>query len=114
MKGKFKILNLKTQICILQVAGFILLALASNAFAVPETASVRITDVTPTSFSVVWMTDVAADPEVEVYSESSMTNQITDKFIVTRMPAGSQKVAVAAKGRGIMKVRVSGLSPSSK
>ncbi len=114
MKGKIKILNLRSQICILQVAGFILLALVSNALAVPETVSVRIADVTTSSFSVVWMTDVPADPEVEVYSDSAMTTGITDKCVITSMPSGSQKVSGAAKARGIMKVRVSGLRPSTK
>lgn len=87
---------------------------ASQALAVPETVSVRITDVTTSSFSVVWMTDVSADPAIEVYSDSSMTNKITDKLLITSMPAGSQKVISAARGRGIMKVRVSGLSSSTK
>jgi hypothetical protein len=92
----------------------IILLLPVHAHAVPDTASVRVTDVTTSSFSVVWMTDVTAEPLVEIYSDSSMATQITDKFIVTLMPAGSQKVASAAKGRGILKARVSGLNPSTK
>ena len=87
--------------------------LAGHAFAVPETAGVRITDVTPTSFSVVWLTDVAADPAVEVYADNAMTSQITDRLIVTSMPATSQRISAAAKNKGIMKVRVSGLTPST-
>ncbi len=63
---------------------------------------------------MVWMTDVAADPAVEIYSDSAMTNQITGSVMVTPMPASSQEVVQAAKNRGIMKVRVSGLSASAR
>lgn len=87
--------------------------LAGHAFAVPETAGVRITDVTPTSFSVVWLTDVPADPAVEVYADNAMTSQITDRLIVAPMPSESLRISAAAKGKGIMKVRVSGLNPST-
>ncbi len=87
--------------------------LSGHAFAVPETAGVRITDVTPTSFSVVWLTDVTADPAVEVYADNAMTSQITDRLIVTPMPSGSQRISTAAKSKGIMKVRVSGLTAST-
>jgi hypothetical protein len=87
--------------------------LVGNAFAVPETAGVRITDITPASFSVVWLTDVTADPAIEVYADSAMVDQITDRLVVTPMPSGSMRAAEAAKSKGIMKVRASGLSPST-
>lgn len=91
---------------------FFIFALVSHALAVPETVGVKITDVTTSSFSVVWMTDVAAEPMVEVYSDSSMTNQITE-LVTTPMPASSTTVVEAARNKGIMKIRVSGLSPST-
>ena len=90
------------------------LLLPIHALAVPDTVSVRITDVTTSSFSVVWMTDVAADPSVEVYADSAMTTQITDKLMTIPMPAGTQEIIQAAKNKGIMKVRISGLSPATK
>lgn len=37
-----------------------------SALAVPEMVAVRVTDVTPTSFSLVWMTDVAAEDRKSV------------------------------------------------
>lgn len=86
---------------------------ASPVFAVPETTAVRITDVTTSSFSVVWMTDVAADPSVEVYADNSMQQRITEGIVVTPMPAGSNKAAQAARAKGIMKVRISGVYPST-
>ena len=68
---------------------FALCILASSAFAVPETTAVRIADVTTSSFSLVWMTDVAADPSVEVYADNSMQQRITEGIRVTALPAGS-------------------------
>jgi hypothetical protein len=97
---------------ILLIAFFVIFA--STAFAVPDTASVRITDVTTSSFSVVWLTDVAAEPSVEVYSDGTMKNRITADLALAIMPAGSQKVAAAARAKGIMKVTVSGLAPSTR
>lgn len=87
--------------------------LASPVHAVPETNSVRITDVTTSSFSVVWMTDVAADPSVEVYSDSAMSQRVTDGVNIAAMPAESSKTAQAAQTKGIMKVRVSGVQPTT-
>lgn len=90
-----------------------LLVWASSAFAVPETVSVRVTDVTTSSFAVVWMTDVAATPNVEVYSDSGMVNRLSDTVTVIPMPDAPQDVAVAARGKGVMKVRVAGLTPNT-
>lgn len=96
------------------MTGLALLGLLSgHAFAVPETAGVRITDVTPTSFSVVWLTDVPADPAVEVYADNAMTSKITDRLVVTPMPSASLRISAAARSKGIMKIRVSGLTPST-
>jgi hypothetical protein len=89
------------------------LAWAGSAYAVPETVSVRVTDVTTSSFAVVWMTDVAAMPSVEVYADSAMTNRLSDAVTVTPMPDAPLDVAAAARGKGVMKVRVAGLTPNA-
>jgi len=86
---------------------------ASPVYAVPETNEVRITDVTASSFSLVWMTDVAATPDVEVYADNSMTQRVTEGLIVARMPAGNSSAAQAARTKGIMKVTVSGMQPTT-
>ncbi|HEY6871728.1 MAG TPA: fibronectin type III domain-containing protein [Geobacteraceae bacterium] len=91
----------------------ILVGTAGSALAVPETVSVRITDVTTSSFAVVWMTDVAATPNVEVYGDAAMTNLLTDTVTIIPMPDVPQEVTVAARGKGIMKVRVAGLTPGT-
>lgn len=107
--GVKKLLIYPIGLIILQCAFF---ALASSAFAVPETTEVRIADVTTSSFSVVWITDVAADPSVEVYADSSLQQRVTDGVTIDAMPAGNVQ-AQAAKAKGIMKVRVSGVLPAT-
>ncbi len=95
------------------VSIIILLLFAGTAQAVPETVSMRITDVTPSSFSVVWMTDVTAEPTVEVFADSSMTTDVTGMVDVMPMHGASAAVVEAARVRGIMKVCVTGLSADS-
>ena len=89
------------------------LILRGNALAVPETMSVRVTDVTPTSFAVVWMTDVAAVPEVEIYLDAAMQEQLSEEVLLTPMADASAQVAAAAQQKGIMKIRATGLAPST-
>lgn len=99
-----------------RISSIIFMALlfsAGNAFAVPETVGVRITDVTASSFSVVWMTDVPAEPAVEVYADSSGTNSVAGTVKTTPFPGASANVAASAREKGIMKVNVSGLAPDT-
>jgi hypothetical protein len=98
---------------ILLAALLLLTPLCQAALAVPDTVSARVTDVTTSSFSIIWMTDVAADPGVELYSDAAMTTPLIDGIVVTPMPDASQDVITAAKAKGVMKVRVSGLSAST-
>ncbi|WP_054696254.1 hypothetical protein [Geotalea toluenoxydans] len=86
---------------------------AENALAVPETVSVRVTDVTTSSFAVVWLTDVAAMPQVEVYTDAAMTNRLTETISLSPMPDAPQEVAAAARSKGIMKIRVTGVTPNT-
>lgn len=83
-------------------------ALQGSALAVPELVGVRVSDVTPTSFSLVWQTDLAADPAVELYEDAAMTRQITEGVQISPMPDLTAAVAASAKAKGIMKIRVSG------
>lgn len=91
----------------------VLLMCAGPAWAVPETVSMRLTDVTTASFAVVWMTDVAADPSVEVCRDAGMMDCLADAGQIMPMPDAAQPVASAAREKGIMKVRVSGLQPNT-
>lgn len=77
--------------------------------AVPETVGARITDVTPASFSIVWMTDVPANPTVEVFADASMAVPIIEGIEIMPMAGAAPDVALAAREKGIMKVQVTGL-----
>jgi len=90
-----------------------LVLMAGTALSVPETVSVRLADVTTSSFAVVWLTDVASEPTVQVFSDSEANNEITETLRLTAMPDAESDVASAAKGKGIMKVRVSGLEAAT-
>ena len=91
----------------------LLLVVTQVAWAVPDTVRIQVTDVTTSSFSLVWMTNVAATPGVEIYSDPSLTNRIDDKVVITSMPDVMAEVAESARSKGIMKVRVAGLSPNT-
>lgn len=113
-KNRFAILRLAVSLraLLLGAAAFLWLSAAVPAAAVPETAEVRVTDVTASSFCLVWMTDLAADPGAEVYADRAMTQRLTEGITVVPMP-GAGRPAQAAKAKGIMKVRVSGLIPAT-
>lgn len=90
-----------------------LLFFPGAANALPEVAGLTITDVTASSFSIVWMTDVQGEPDIEIYSDAQMTNSVKDRIIITRMAGASGDTKDAATGKGNMRVMVSGLDPDA-
>ena len=92
------------------MASFALLALCRSAMAVPDTVSARVTDVTTTSLSMVWMTDVPAEPALEIYADAGMAAPVSEGIVVTSMPDATPATLAAARSNGIMKVRVTGLA----
>lgn len=86
---------------------------AEGALAVPETASVRVTDVTPTSFAVVWLTDVPVEPTLQLFRTADGTGDITSTLRQAPFPETAPTVKAAARSKGIMKVRVTGIAPQS-
>lgn len=104
-------MRLNTNAAASALLGLLLFCSTSGvALAVPDTVSIRVTDVTTNSFALVWMTDVPAEPAVEVYSDAGMTTKVTDGVTVSPMPDAPPAVVSAATANGIMKIRVSGLS----
>jgi len=81
--------------------------------ALPQTTEVDVADVTPNSFSLVWMSDRESEPSVRVYSDESLTQEITSGLTVLPMGGIPSDVAGAAKSRGILKVTVTGVSAST-
>ncbi len=103
-------MSFKIRIIATRLVGLLLFcSIPGVALAVPDTISLRVTDVTTCTFALVWMTDVPAVPAVEVYADAGMTTPVTDGITETAMPDVAPAVAAAATANGIMKVRVSGL-----
>ncbi len=88
---------------------FILLCLPNICLAAPDTLAVRVTDVTPNSLSLVWMSDMPAEPSVQVFSDAAMANDITSQVKVVSMPCASADAAAAARLKNLFKVRIEGL-----
>lgn len=86
-----------------------LLISVSSAWAVPETVSVRVADVTTSSFAVVWMTSPGVQPQIELYGDAALNDKLSDGLMFTPLPDMSTATAEAARQKGIMQVRVSGL-----
>jgi hypothetical protein len=105
-----RIIEIKmTCINVLAAAVLLVVLFTAPAWAVPEVSGMRITDVTTTSFSVVWMTDVAGEPNVQVYADVAKSVELSDRLTIVPMPAMNAEAAGAAREKGIMKVRVTGL-----
>jgi len=96
----------------LVVFAILAISLPQSARAVPDTVSVRVADVTTSSFSLVWMTDVQTEPEVEVYTDAAMASRLSEGLSITAMPDATPDISAAARAKGIMKIRVSGLGPA--
>jgi len=88
---------------------FFCLVGAATCWAVPETVGVRVTDVTPRSFCLVWMSNVAVEPDVEVYADAGMTEELTSEVRVEAFPDAGVTVHEAAAAKHIYRLRVAGL-----
>jgi hypothetical protein len=89
------------------------MTMATTAFAASELSGVRVTDVTTSSFSMVWVADTVGEPEIYVYADAAMKNLLNASLEVSILPEVSPEVRLAALGKGIIKVRVHMLNPST-
>jgi len=83
--------------------------------AMPQISRTQVTDVTPYSFSVIWVSDIATNADIKVYSDAAGLNQITGSVKVEPIPVGNGFGAVKsdAQSRGVLKVRIGKLTPST-
>jgi hypothetical protein len=92
-------------------------AIAISAHAdVPVTSNVMVTDVTPTSFSVVWSASEASKPGLNVFYAEDGATIVEDAVVVAHPVNDSTNEAAiieAAENRGVMKVMVAGLEPDT-
>ena len=94
------------------ILGVFVLFCDDSALAAPEVVGARVTNVTPVSFSVVWMTDmVGAAPALEIATDSAMSGLINDSIEFIPMAGVSSEVAESARAKGVMNVMAVGLEP---
>lgn len=86
--------------------------LPAISLAAPDTLAVAITDATPNSLCLVWMSDMPANPAVQVFTDSAMTIDITSQVRIVSMPCAAN-IAAAALQKNIFKVRIEGLQPQT-
>ncbi len=94
----------------------IILLLAGETLASsPLVQDIIITDVTSVSFSVIWTSDQPSNCDIAVFTNENGTEDISATLMITPHPTRSNNptIVTAAQNRGVMKVRVSSLTPSS-
>jgi hypothetical protein len=97
------------------IAALLLLLWSASVHAAgPLPRDIHVADVTPTSFTVVWKTDAPGTGNLEVYQNVLGTITAAGVVIETRhVLDGDTATAVAAEDIGVLRVRVSNLSPET-
>ncbi len=93
---------------------FFLLVLPVAAYGgVPEVSHVMVTDVTTTSFSVIWAANEASTAGLEVYADENGSSLVDALITPHPIESGDDTIKTAAENNGVMKVRVTGLAPDT-
>jgi len=108
-------MRVKRRLRIRWLSLFFLLVLPVVAYGgVPEVNHVMVTDVTTTSFSVIWAANEASTAGLEVYADENGSSQIVDAVITAHpIECGDETIKAAAEDNGVMKVMVTGLEPDT-
>jgi len=108
-------MRVKRRLRIRWLSLFFLLVLPVAAYGgVPEVNHVMVTDVTTTSFSVIWAANEASTAGLEVYADENGSSQIVDAVITAHpIECGDETIKAAAEDNGVMKVMVTGLEPDT-
>ena len=91
-------------------AGDVLTASVTPVFAeaAPSVGDITVTDVTPTAFSVVWGSNQPSECTLNVFDDEAGTTPTLGATVTSEIETRPE-----AGNRGIMKVRVTGLQPST-
>ena len=77
-------------------------------------ADVYVTDVTPSSFTIVWVDESNATGSVDLYSDVLGTQAVTDAVFQNRLTDSNDTLlANQARANGVLRVRVSNLSANT-
>jgi len=112
MKLFTKLHNFVAQaMCLMGIAVAILWTQQSYAISAND---VHITDVTPVSFTVVWAVDEAASGTLQLYDDVLGSRANTTATIQAQFTeSGDSALATQAANQGVLRVRVSGLTPAT-
>ena len=76
---------LKKHLLLLPILGLIL-GYSQVLLAAITLSHTQVTDVTPSSFSILWHASEASVPRVDVYLDAAATQDITDQVEIIRFP----------------------------
>jgi hypothetical protein len=99
----------------LALAALAAAASAGGALAAgPDVRFLTVTDVTPRSFRVVWLSSDPADATLRLFEAPACTNEIfTADVVPFPLVSGVARLADEARQRGVMVAQVSGLTPDT-
>jgi hypothetical protein len=110
------------------VLGIVVLSSVTAVQSASTMESVYTTDVTPSSFSVIWQTSELSEPAISIFSDPAGANDITKTFAIVSFPVHSGNpdaigeyaaeldkdvIRDAAKALGLMKITVHGCTPDT-
>lgn len=92
---------------------FLLFAVCSVQASPVIVTDITVTDVTPSSFSVLWNGDQSAIPSIRIFSDADGSQEITGGLLITSHPLKGKHSSVRehARDNGALQVQVSGLTP---
>lgn len=108
-------MRVKRRLKIRWLSLFFLLVLPVVAYGgMPEVSHVMVTDVTTTSFSVIWAASEASTADLEVYEDENGAVPIADAVIEPHpIECGNEQIRIMAEDQGVMKVRATGFAANS-
>ena len=95
---------------------FFLLFSICQVQAAPVTVSdTTVTDVTPSSFSVLWNGDQAAIPDLRIFADANGSQELTGQITVTAYPLKGTHTSTqeGARDNGVLIIRAANLSPAT-
>ncbi len=78
-------------------------------------SNTTVTDVTPSSFSVLWNGDQAAIPDLRVFTDVDGTQEISNQLNITAYPLKGSHISIIESSRdnGVLLIQAAGLSPAT-
>lgn len=110
------------------LAAVFICMITTTAHSALTMANIHVTDVTPSSFSMIWQASESASPDIRIYGDAAGLVELTSRFEVTPFPLTAGDPATVTEynqdqhktvframlqAKGLMKIRVEGLQPGT-